>query len=163
MKRSSGGRSLRPARSPRRGGTPFISAIIASTGTREQLAACLASLAPQCDRASVQLIVVRRGAAADVADFERHQPNVLFLHGAATASVAELRATGMAEARGDIVALTTDAVAPPSDWIETLLARSPASATSAEANRPSGKMRARRSGPSPRVTPSGSHPRVTPT
>jgi GT2 family glycosyltransferase len=163
MTRSSGGESLRPARSPRRGGTPFISAIIASTGTREHLAACLASLAPQCEQASVQLIVIRRPDAIDVSDLEQGYPNVLFLRGPANASIADLRAAAMAEAHGDIVALTTDDVEPRSDWITTLLARSPVSPTSAEANRPSGKARARRSGPSPLVTPSGPHPRVTPT
>jgi hypothetical protein len=136
--------------------------VVASTGTRAQLAACLSSLAPQCRRASVQLIVARRASATELDALHATHADVSFIALPEGATVRELRAAGMTAALGDIVGITTDAHAPSDDWIATLLARSPASPTSGESNRPSGKQRARRSGPSPRVTPSGSHPRVTP-
>jgi hypothetical protein len=162
MTRSSGGYSHRSARSPRRSGTPLISAIVASTGTREQLAACLASLQPQCLGASVQLIVARRASTQELDQLHTDNPGVSFIALPEAATPRELRAAAMTEALGDIVGIATDATVPADDWIATLLARSPASPTSDESNRPSGKQRARRSGPSPRVTPSEPHRPVSP-
>jgi hypothetical protein len=140
----------------------LISAIIASTGTREQLAACLSSVVPQCARASVQLIVARGMSASELAELSATHRDITLIAVDGAPTERALRAAAMADAAGDIVAIANDTAVLPADWIATLVARSPTSATSGESNRPSGKGRARRSGPSPRVTPSGPHPRVTP-
>ena len=110
-----------PLRTPRRSESPTISVVVASNRERALLATCLASLIPQCERASAQLIVARAAEPAEIAALNNATPGVRFLAAPPSASIPQLRGLGMAEATGDIVALTEDHCVADEHWVETML------------------------------------------
>ena len=112
----------RPAlRSPRRSDAPTISVVVASNRERALLNTCLASLIPQCDRASAQLIVARCGDPAEITALGKAFPGVRFLGAPQATPIPQLRGLGMADATGDIVALTEDHCVADEHWVETML------------------------------------------
>lgn len=101
--------------------SPAITIVVASNRARALLNSCLASLLPQCERASAELIVARAGTDAELDELRREMPGVRFVACPPTASIPELRGLGMAESTGDIVALTEDHCVADASWVQTLL------------------------------------------
>ncbi|MDQ6888391.1 MAG: glycosyltransferase [Gemmatimonadota bacterium] len=99
---------------------PTISVVVASNRDRALLDACLGSLRPQCTRAGAELIVARAGLDREASALRRAFPGVRFVSASEDASIPQLRAIGMAEASGDIVALTEDHCVADEHWLETL-------------------------------------------
>ena len=108
-------------RAPRAGDTPTISVVVASNRSRALLDACLASLLPQCRRTNAQLIVARAAPAPEIETLRGAIPGASFVPAPVSATIPQLRALGMAEATGDIVALTEDHCVADDAWVETLL------------------------------------------
>ncbi|MGI8497105.1 MAG: glycosyltransferase family 2 protein [Gemmatimonadaceae bacterium] len=115
-----------PRRDSPRSGTsrppdaPTLSVVVASNRDRSLLDACLASLRGQCVRAGAELIVARAGLEHEAAALRRVFPGVRFIAAPADASIPQLRGIGMAEAAGDIVALTEDHCVADEHWLETI-------------------------------------------
>jgi glycosyltransferase involved in cell wall biosynthesis len=109
------GRRLEPAAV-----LPTISVVIASHREVALLDACLASIVPQCTRIGAELIVARAGEPDDVAGLARANPAARFVAAPAGATIPQLRGLGMAEATGDIVALTEDHCIADPHWLEAL-------------------------------------------
>jgi hypothetical protein len=123
MTRAAGGPEEGPSqipRTPRRPDEPTISVVVASNRERALLDACLASLMPQCSRAAAQLIVARSGSLAELNDLRAAYPGVTFVAAPPDATIPQLRASGMSETSGDIVALTEDHCVADDAWLETL-------------------------------------------
>src|SRR5436190_1769652 len=80
--------------------------------------ACLGSLLGQCQRLNAELLVARAGSAPDVAALAKTYPGVRFVTAPADASIPQLRAVGMAQASGDVVALTEDHCVADANWVE---------------------------------------------
>src|SRR6476620_10971664 len=95
-------------RGPKRGSGPTVSVVVASNRDKTLLQACLGSLLGQCQRLNAELLVARAGTASDVAALGKTYPSVRFVTAPADASIPQLRAMGMAQAAGDVVALTED-------------------------------------------------------
>jgi GT2 family glycosyltransferase len=94
--------------------------VIASNRDRALLQACLGSLLGQCQRLSAELLVARAGAAAELTSLSKTYPAVRFVPAPADASIPQLRAIGMAQASGDVVALTEDHCIADENWVESL-------------------------------------------
>lgn len=107
-------------RGPRRGNAPTVSVVVASNRDKALLHACLGSLLGQCQRMNAELLVARAGAAADLAALGKTYPSVRFVAAPPDASIPQLRAIGMAQASGDIVALTEDHCVADTNWVEAL-------------------------------------------
>src|SRR4029078_6127073 len=78
------------------------------------------SLLGQCQRLNAELLVARAGASADVASLVKTYPSVRFVNAPGAASIPQLRAIGMAQATGDVVALTEDHCIADENWVEAL-------------------------------------------
>jgi len=100
---------------------PAITIVVASNRSRALLNSCLASLLPQSERASAELIVARAGTVIELHELQRAMPRVRFVHAPPTASIPQLRGLRMAESAGDIVALTEDHCVADDAWVQTLL------------------------------------------
>ena len=85
------------------------------------LQACLGSLLGQCQRLNAELLVARAGSGNEVAALAKMHPSVRFVAASADASIPQLRAIGMAQAQGDVVALTEDHCIADENWIEALM------------------------------------------
>ena len=103
-------------RAPRRGAKPTVTVVVASKGDRSSLERCLAALVPQCSRFGAEVIVARAGAGPEVASLGRAMPQIRFILAPSDSDIDQLRALGMVEADGDIVALTDDRVCVGADW-----------------------------------------------
>lgn len=107
-------------RGPRRGSAPTVSVVVASNRDKALLQACLGSLLGQCQRLNAELLVARAGASSDVAALGKTYPSVRFVTAPPDASIPQLRAIGMAQASGDVVALTEDHCIADENWVEAL-------------------------------------------
>ena len=107
-------------RGPKRGSNPTVSVVVASNRDKTLLHACLGSLLGQCQRLNAELLVARAGSAPDVAALAKTYPGVRFVTAPAEASIPQLRAVGMAQASGDVVALTEDHCVADANWVEAL-------------------------------------------
>jgi GT2 family glycosyltransferase len=99
---------------------PTVSVVVASNRDKALLQACLGSLLGQCQRLKAELLVARAGAASDVSALGKTYPSVRFIAAPVDASIPQLRAIGMAQASGDVVALTEDHCIADENWVETL-------------------------------------------
>ena len=97
-----------------------MSVVVASNRDKALLQACLGSLLGQCQRLKAELLVARAGTAADVSSLGKTYPSVRFVAAPPDASIPQLRAIGMAQASGDVVALTEDHCLADENWVETL-------------------------------------------
>ena len=97
-----------------------MSVVVASNRDKALLQACLGSLLGQCQRLNAELLVARAGVPADVAAIAKTYPSVRFVTAPADASIPQLRAMGMAQASGDVVALTEDHCIADANWVEAL-------------------------------------------
>jgi hypothetical protein len=107
-------------RVPRRGTSPTVSVVVASNRDKALLHACLGSLLPQCQRLSAELVVARAGPPAEVAALAKTYSSVRFIAAPLDATIPSLRAIGMAQASGDVVALTEDHCIADDNWVEAL-------------------------------------------
>jgi GT2 family glycosyltransferase len=107
-------------RGPRRGTVPTVSVVVASNRDKALLQACLGSLLEQCQRLGAELLVARAGAPAEVSALAKTYPSVRFVTAAVDASIPQLRAMGMTQASGDVVALTEDHCIADENWVEEL-------------------------------------------
>jgi len=69
---------------------------------------------------NAELLVARAGAPSDVAPLAKSYPSVRFVNAPVDASIPQLRAIGMAQASGDVVALTEDHCIADENWVEAL-------------------------------------------
>jgi glycosyltransferase involved in cell wall biosynthesis len=107
-------------RGPRRGTAPTVSVVIASNRDKTLLHACIGSLLGQCQRLNAELLVARAGTTGDVAALAKSYPSVRFIAAPADAPIPQLRAIGMSQASGDVVALTEDHCIADDKWVESL-------------------------------------------
>ena len=107
-------------RGPRRGSAPTVSVVVASNRDKTLLHACLGSLLGQCQRLNAELLVARAGSPQDVAALAKTYPSIRFVNAPLDASIPQLRAIGMAQASGDVVALTEDHCIADENWVEAL-------------------------------------------
>lgn len=100
--------------------TPRISVVVASFRSLDLVAQGLASLRPQCTRLGAELILVRatREPAAVLAGVATGCRIVL---APADADVPRLRGAGLAQARGEWVALTEDHCVADPGWLDALV------------------------------------------
>lgn len=119
-------------RNPRRGSTPTLTVVVASRQERAQLHSCLAQLVPLCEH-GVELIVVRAGVTSEIAALTRLHPTARFIQAPHDATLRQLRAIGMAESTGDIVALADERSGCDSEWMTLLLRQTGADVDSHEA------------------------------
>ena len=108
-------------RGPRRGSAPTVSVVIASNRDKTLLHACIGSLLGQCQRLNAELLVARAGAPNDVAALGKSYPSVRFIAAPVDSSIPALRALGMGQAAGDVVALTEDHCIADENWVEALM------------------------------------------
>jgi hypothetical protein len=95
-------------RAPRRGSKPTVSIIVASREDRSRFSTLLGPLAARCKSAGVELIVAWSGYPAQLAALKRTIPGVRFVAAPPDAPTEQLRSLGLAEAGGDVVAITDD-------------------------------------------------------
>lgn len=98
---------------------PTLSVIVVSTGSFARLQSSLSSLRPQCERAGAELLVIRFGTSAELAELAMATPGVRWI-AADTTRRQQMRRLGMAAATGDIVAVREDDKCGPEGWVEML-------------------------------------------
>ncbi len=98
-----------------------MSVVIASNRDKALLHACIGSLLGQCQRVNAELLVARAGTPADVAVLGKSYPSVRFIPAPVDSSIPALRALGMGQATGDVVALTEDHCIADESWVEALM------------------------------------------
>ena len=107
-------------RGARRGSAPTVSVVVASNRDKSLLHACLGSLLSQCQRLNAELVVARAGTSSDLSALGKTYPSVRFISASPDATIPQLRAIGMAQASGDVVALTEDHCIADENWVEAL-------------------------------------------
>lgn len=97
-----------------------LSIVIATTHPWPEIRGCLDSLRDQAAAHGAEIVVADGDGAGLPEDADRHYPNIkrLVRRGA---SVFSLRAFGISEAAGDIVAITEDHCRVAPDWCERIL------------------------------------------
>lgn len=112
-----------------RAGGPRFTVVIASSGARSWLGACLSALIPQCLRSDTELIVARADTPTVMSQFSAAYPYARFIAAPPRTETSELRRAGLAVAGGDVVALVDDTderTLPDEHWLERLKWRPPA-------------------------------------
>lgn len=102
-------------RDRRRGISPTISVVIASTDTEDVLNSCICSLHARFDPAHTEYVVARAGSVHTVGDLKRQFPYVHFINASASSSPIDLRMHGIRAATGDIVLIVQHGQAGQSD------------------------------------------------
>jgi hypothetical protein len=74
----------------------------------------------QCQRLGAELLVARAGTPQETSGLAKTYPSVRFVNAPVDASIPQLRAIGMAQASGDVVALTEDHCIADENWVEAL-------------------------------------------
>jgi len=100
---------------------PQISVVIACVNGLPSIAECLDALRKQQGDVAAEIIVVNccQDGTADL--IRRKYPDVRLLHLAERLGIPELRAMGMAQARGEIIAITEDHCLAAEDWFREIL------------------------------------------
>lgn len=99
---------------------PDISVVIASFRDGQVLDACLRSLIPQCEDASVELIVARADEPSALSALASAFPAVRFVPVARNADLPRIRGAGLAAATGQLVVLTEDHCVADVHWVDTM-------------------------------------------
>jgi GT2 family glycosyltransferase len=99
-----------------------VSIVIASAAGGDFLFRCLESLCHQIDDPAVETIVVDRCGEEQCLEIAQRFPVVRTLHDSSEpkASVPQLRARGVGEARGEIVAILEEHCAAPPEWVSAI-------------------------------------------
>lgn len=101
---------------------PDIAVAVASFRDRSVLAACLASLVAQCERAGAPLIVARADDARSIDALEAEYPTVTFVRVEQGGDLPRIRGAALGAASGRLVALTEDHCVADADWVAQLRA-----------------------------------------
>jgi hypothetical protein len=114
--------SYRPAYAgqPRRGALPRVSVVIVSTGSPSQLDACLAALGVRQGVADAELIVVAADHASSLSAVMTAYADIRLVAAPPGSTVGQLRTLGVAEAKGDVVAMLESDRVVPDKWLEAL-------------------------------------------
>jgi Glycosyl transferase family 2 len=96
--------------------TPSLSVVVVLLEGPAKLERCLVALGRQNGVTGVEVIVPWEARWGDSRDMAARFPAVKFLRVAGSGTYAELRAAGIREARGAIVAITEDHCVPQPDW-----------------------------------------------
>jgi glycosyltransferase involved in cell wall biosynthesis len=99
---------------------PEVSVVVASFSGEAALVRCLSSLFPQA--ADAEVIVATNAPTEVVARVATHFPAVHFIQGPEDASVFRLRTLGVAQARGNIIALLEDHCTVSPQWLDAFCA-----------------------------------------
>jgi hypothetical protein len=99
-----------------------VSVLIASAAGGDFLFRCLESVCRQVRDPGVEVIVIDRCGEGRCEQIAERFPTVRILHDAPrpTSSVPQLRARGLAEARGNIVAILEEHCKAPPGWVSTI-------------------------------------------
>lgn len=97
-------------------GSSKLSVVVVVLVGRRTLARCLTALAPQADRAGVEIIVPYDDRFSELLDLQSEFAQVRFVRAGGRHTYAELRTLAIQQARGDIVALTEDHCTAAPDW-----------------------------------------------
>ena len=95
---------------------PNMSVVVVILGGRSYLPRCLEALVQQVSGEDTEIVVPCDGRTPDLAAVRKLFPAVRFITVSGPRTYAELRALGVQESRGTIVALTEDHCTPNSDW-----------------------------------------------
>ncbi|MCA1553977.1 MAG: glycosyltransferase [Chloroflexi bacterium] len=101
--------------------TPKLSVVIASINGAASLADCLASIAAQPLAEHAEVVVAESSADEAARRVCAQFANVRSFHFAERKTIPELRAIGLLNARGDVLAMTEDHCFADAHWIEHLL------------------------------------------
>jgi hypothetical protein len=93
-----------------------MSVVVVILGGRSYLPKCLEALVQQVSGEDAEIVVPTDRRTPDLAALQKLFPAVRFLAVSGRRTYAELRALGVQESRGTIVALTEDHCTPNSDW-----------------------------------------------
>ncbi len=96
--------------------TRSLSVVVVILGGRPYLPRCLEALIPQASGEDAEIVVPCDDRIADLPEVQMLFPAVRFLAVDGHRTYAELRAFGVQESHGTIVALTEDHCTPNSDW-----------------------------------------------
>lgn len=97
---------------------PFLSVVLLSGGTREELGRALASIGGRCRSLDAEVIVVRSTAPGESSLLGSDHPGVMFLEAPAGCTDQVMRDLGMGHATGDIIALRMDGAVGDGRWLE---------------------------------------------
>jgi len=100
---------------------PKISVVIASVNGPEHLDGCLGALEKQTIREQLEVVVADRCGDAVTQLARQRFPSVRLLSFAERETVPALRAAGIREARGEIIAIIEDHCLAPPDWCAQIL------------------------------------------
>ena len=100
--------------------TPVVSVVIAWVNSLDLLVPGLRALLYGQTHAPLEVLVVTRRDAADQARLREMFPQVGLVAASPHATIPALRATGLSQARGEVVAVTEDHCVPGPDWIERI-------------------------------------------
>ena len=95
---------------------PSISVVVVAFGGPSYLSVCLKALAQQVDAPNLEVIVPWDQRLGEVSRSRAEFPEVQFVQVEGRRTYAELRAIGVKQARGEIVAVTEDHYTPNADW-----------------------------------------------
>ncbi len=101
--------------------SPKVSVVIASVNGRSQLETCLVSLEQQTVRDGLEVIVVDCSPDVEEESLRRRFPWLHLVKLYHRRSIPELRAMGIAKARGAVIAITEDHKAADARWIEEMV------------------------------------------
>lgn len=100
---------------------PDLSVIVASINGWEYLKECLGALRKQEGGINSEIIVADCVGREVVEPMQSLYPEVRLIAFTEKQSVPKLRAAALAQARGNIIAITEDHCIPPSDWYQSVL------------------------------------------
>jgi len=110
------------ARGIRLGNLPTVSIVVASTGPRSDLEACIETLLPVCRTSGIELVVARSTTPGEFRELEQRYRAALFMPAPDASSARVLRSFGIAAAEGDIVVFTDDSRLPDAEWLRHIAA-----------------------------------------
>jgi Glycosyl transferase family 2 len=95
---------------------PALSVVVVTLGGRPYVIRCLEALMRQTDADNVEIVVPCDDRISDVPSLQAQFPAVCFVRIEGWCTYAELRAIGVVQAQGEVVALTEDHCVPDPQW-----------------------------------------------
>lgn len=100
---------------------PSLSVVVVTFAGSAYLGKCLQALLFQMNVHDLEIIVPCDESVSDLSVLQKKFPKIRFITTGGHRTFAELRALGVANARGTIIALTEDHCTPDPDWCERIL------------------------------------------
>ncbi len=97
---------------------PTRSVVVASLGSREQLAAALETLRAACRPSGVEIVVARSCPTTELGELQAAFPDVLFIPVADGSTPRQTRAVGLTAADGDVAHLLDDTRPVSQVWLD---------------------------------------------